>query len=231
MERLEMIKELNSIAPAVKRSDVVYRHMRDPALLRYYYTAKTMNLLDKMELSGSAPTDIFVGRFGYPKVSIGPLVPPEFGDTSILGMPERWRHMSIEDVVNMRSKLVRGMHMTKVSNVENGRVEELVRDLALAENPAETEMNFAKKPRMSFNMLDEVQPFGPSAKISNMDVYNIKADVKVESRYSDTDATAKTSMIELYERGVPVSRIQKGLSAGLFGIGAKRKFVPTRWRT
>ncbi|MDE1810822.1 MAG: hypothetical protein KGH66_02165 [Candidatus Micrarchaeota archaeon] len=229
MERLEMIKELNSLVPAVKRSDVVYRHMRDPALLRYYYSAKTMNLLDKMELSGSAPTDIFVGRFGYPKVSIGPLVPPEFGDTSILGMPERWRHMSIEDVVNMRSKLVRGMHMTKVSNVENGRVEEFVRDLALAEKPAETEMDFAKKPRMSVNMLDEVQPFGPSAKMSGMEVYNIKADTKVESRYSDTDATAKTSMIELYERGVPVSRIQKGLSAGLFGIGAKRKFVPTRW--
>ena len=229
MERAEMIKELNTLAPAVKRSDIVYRHMRDPALLRYYYSAKTMKLLDRMDLSGSAPTDIFIGRFGYPKVSIGPLVPPEFGDTSILGMPERWRHMSIEDVVNMRSRLVRGMHTTNIHDVEKGRMEELVRDLAIAERPAETEMNFAKRPRMSVTMLDEVQPFGPSAKMSSMDVYNVKADKKVESRYTDTDATAKTSMIELYERGVPVSRIMKGLSAGLFGIGHNRKFVPTRW--
>ncbi|HUY70048.1 MAG TPA: hypothetical protein VMV00_00565 [Candidatus Baltobacteraceae bacterium] len=229
VDRAEMIRELGAISPAVKRSDIVYKHMRDPALLRYYYNVKTMKLLDRMEISGSAPTDIFIGRFGYPKVSIGPLVPPEYGDTSILGMPERWRHMSIEDVVNMRSKLVRGMHTTKVKDVENGRVEQLVRDLALAEKPAETEMNFSKKPSMSMTMMDEVQPFGPSAKISSMDVYNFKADRKMESRYTDTDATARTSMIELYERGVPVSRIQKGLSAGLFGIGQNRKFVPTRW--
>ena len=34
-----------------------------------------------MEISGDSPTDIFIGRYGYPKVFIGPLVPPVFGDT------------------------------------------------------------------------------------------------------------------------------------------------------
>src|SRR5580700_8346015 len=99
-----MLKELQQ-QPKVKRSDIVYRHMRDPSLLRYYYKMKTVSVLNKMVIEGSSPTDIFVGRFGYPYVNIGPLVPPEMGDTSLLATPERWRNLSIEDVVNFRSKL------------------------------------------------------------------------------------------------------------------------------
>ena len=45
----------------------------------------------------------------------------------------------------------------------------------------------------------------------------------------DYDATATTSIKELYQKGLPVSQISKGLSAGLFGLKGKRKFVPTRW--
>ena len=213
----------------VKRSDIVYRHMRDPALLRYYYKVKTMPMTSKLEIAGSTPTDLFIGRFGYPYVNIGPLVPPEFGDTSILGTPERWHNMGIEDIVNMRSRLVRGLHRARVQDVEKGRIEEFVRDLALAERPAEAEVSFASKPFIKMTLKDEVEPFGPSAAMRGFELYNIKADRKVERLYSDTDAGARTAMVELYDRGIPVSRIQKGLSAGLFGLGTRRKFVPTRW--
>ena len=213
----------------VKRSNIVYQHMRDPALLRHYYKLKMSPLTSKLEIVGSSPTDLFVGRFGYPYVNIGPLLPPEFGDTSILATPERWTHMSIEDIVAMRSKLVRGMYLTKITNVEKGKMEELVRDLALAERPAEADATFSKKPTVRLTLYDEVQPFGPSAELKSLDVYNIKADVKVENLYNDFDATAKTSMVELYKKGIPVSKIQRGLSAGLFGLKTNRKFVPTRW--
>ena len=40
---------------------------------------------------------------------------------------------------------------------------------------------------------------------------------------------ATHGMIELYEKGVLVSKIQKSLSAGILGVGKNRKFVPTRW--
>jgi hypothetical protein len=231
VNRESVLEELSKIGSDsnVKRSDIVYKHMRDPALLRYYYKLKMMPMTSKLEIVGSCPTDLFVGRYGYPYVNIGPLLPPEFGDTSILATPERWVHMSIEDVVGMRSKLVRGMHLTKVSNVEKGRYEELVRDLALAERPAEADATFSNKPTVKLTLKDEVQPFGPSAQLKNLDVYNVKADTKVENMYSDFDATAKTSMVELYNKGIPVSKIQRGLSAGLFGLKSNRKFVPTRW--
>ena len=229
MNRVELLQKLTEMQLTVKRSTTVYRHMRDPALLRYYYSMKMMPVLNKTELVGSSPTDIFVGRYGYPKIFVGPMVPPEFGDTSLLGMPERWGGMSIESIVSMRSKLVRGMYLTNVKNVEKSKFEEQIRDLALAESSTGTEMSFAKKPYVKIELRDEVQPFGPSAEIKNFNVYNIRADKKIESMYLDSDATASTSIIELYNRGVPVSMIQKGLSAGLFGIKENRRFVPTRW--
>lgn len=229
LDRGTIIHELDENAPGVKRSDIAYKHMRDPALLRYYYRIKMLPFTSKFEIVGSSPTDLFIGRFGYPYVNIGPLVPPEFGDTSILSTPERWNHMGIDEIVNMRSKLVRGLYRTKVQNVEHGKMEEMVRDLALAEKPAEAEVSFSSKPFAKLTMKDEVEPFGPSAKIKKFDLYNIKSDKTVEKLYGDTDALSKTAMLELYDKGIPISKIQRGLSAGLFGIGTKRKFVPTRW--
>ena len=233
IDRKAIMKELGSASEPdglkVKRSDIVYRHMRDPALLRYYYSMKMMPVLDKLDLSGSSPTDIFIGRFGYPNVTIGPMVPPEFGDTSILAVPERWRSFSIEQIVSSRSKLVRGMHKSKVNAVEKGRVEEQIRDLALADRPAEAELKFSRKPFVKIALNDEVQPFGPSADIKAFDVYNIKANKQIERLYMDVDANAGTAIRESYESDIPVSKIQQAFSAGLFGIGRRRKFVPTRW--
>jgi hypothetical protein len=228
VNRHELIKELNN-SSSVKRSDIVYRKMRDPALLRYYYKIKTVSSITGNSVYGNSPTDIFVGRYNYPYVSVGPLVPPEFGDTSVLSSPELWRNLDIERIVEMRSKLVRGMHIVKVTDIEKGRMAEQIRDLALSERFTGTEMSFVGKPFLNISLRDEVSPFGPSGKMSSLSVENMPADKKVESLYSDDDATAKTALVELYERGVPFSRIQRALSAGLFGIKRNRRFVPTRW--
>ena len=41
--------------------------------------------------------------------------------------------------------------------------------------------------------------------------------------------TASNAMVELYSKGIEVSRIQKMISAGTIGVGKNRKRVPTRW--
>ena len=226
---MKMIQELAVSTPGIKRSEVVYQHMRDPALLKYYYKMKAVSLMSGNEIAGSSPTDLFVGRYNYPKVFIGPLLPPEFGDTSILSTPERWRYLDIEKIVEMRSKLVRGMYTANVYDVEKGKFEEQMRDLALAERPAEAEVKLDKKPFVKIAVNDDVEPFGPSVVMKDFDLYNIKSDKKLESLYGDDSATASTALKELYERGVPVSKLQRALSAGLFGTKNNRKFVPTRW--
>ncbi|MEM4065160.1 MAG: hypothetical protein QXS81_03150 [Candidatus Micrarchaeaceae archaeon] len=218
-----------AVSAPVVRTDLVYKRMRDPELLKLYYKMKKAPISNIIEAAGSSPTDIFIGRYNYPKVYIGPLLPLQFGDTSIYAMPERWRHFSIPEIVDMRTRLVRGTYTSNIFNVEKGRVEEQIRDLALSEKPSEVEMGFEKRPYFKFPLQDDVQPFGPTAQIKSINTYNTKANKDIERSYFDTDATASISIIELYNRNVPISKIDIAFSAGLLGIGSKRKFVPTRW--
>jgi len=60
------------------------------------------------KISGSSPPGVFVGRIGYPKVSIGPMVPPQYGDTSIMDTPEFLAGRPLETIVDYRYSLVRG---------------------------------------------------------------------------------------------------------------------------
>src|SRR5207249_4355294 len=39
----------------------------------------------------------------------------------------------------------------------------------------------------------------------------------------------KEAVLEMYGRGLPVSKIQRAFSVGAFGIEKNRRFVPTRW--
>lgn len=213
----------------VKRSTTVYKNMRDSRLISQYYRTNTAYISNKKEIYGASPTDIFIGRYGYPKVFAGPMVPPRLGDTSILASPESWRSMSISDIFNMRFSLVRGMFTTDVRGKENGREIEKIRELAMSTNSVYSEVNFSKSLYTTPELGESVEPFGLSGKISRFDITNTKADNRIEDKYLDTDATATDSIIELYDKGVPVSKVSRAFSAGLFGIEAKRRLVPTRW--
>ena len=217
-------EELNII-----RSPIVYLNMRDPKFLKYYYKMKTVELIKGDELSGSSPPDIFIGSYGYPNVFISPMVPPLHGSTEVLSTPEMWRGIDIPKIVEYRTLLVRGMYRSNVHNVENGKVEELMRDFALAEKNVDANIEFARKPELRVVFDENSQPFGPTAPLKNIETGNTSSDKRLEKAYSDTDMNATTAMLELYEKGVPVSKIQKALSAGLLGLGKNRKFVPTRW--
>jgi len=74
-----------------------------------------------------------------------------------------------------------------------------------------------------------VQPFGPSAPIKDLHVGNTRYNDKIEKAYYDTDLHATNAVVDLYARGVMVSKIQKAFSVGAFGIEKKRRLVPTRW--
>ncbi len=213
----------------IKRSNSIYKNMKNHNLLSYYYKLKIIKNIKKLEISGSSPTDIFIGNFGYPKVYIGPLISLEFNNTSILGKPELWKNMSIEKIINMRSKLIRGTYISNVHDVEKGKIQEQVRDLALAAKPIITEMSFLKKLTIKMEFDDQVQPFGPTTEIKKINLSNSRVEKRIENMYTDTDANANTAIIELYKNQILVSKIQQALSAGLLGLRNKRKFVPTKW--
>jgi len=203
---------------------------RCPILVRWDFMMRTAPAIDRMDLEGASPPGVFVGRFGYPKVFVGPLVPPVHGDTEIMDTPEDWIGRTMEDIVNFRSQLVRGMHRVHVMDVETGgRIVDLTRELALSTESTEVEVGFTKKPRGRLVLDDNVQPFGPSAPLRDLDVGTLKVDRKLDRAYSDTDLLARNAVVELYDGGVPVSKIQRAFSVGAFGVSKNRRFVPTRW--
>jgi DNA repair protein NreA len=215
--------------PGIRRTTSVYENMDNPGLLKYYYKFKAIEQIKNNEVYGSSPPDLFVGRHGYPYVYVGPLVPPQHGDTSIMSTPERWVGMSIPQIVEMRSNLVRGMYRTKVTNADNGRIEEMLKELAIADKYGTVDEKLSRRPTLRMNFDENSQPYGPSAPLKDMTIDNIKVNRDIEKAYSDTSLLASDAIVELYEKGTMVSKIQKALAAGVLGTGKRRKFVPTRW--
>ena len=203
---------------------------RCPLLIKVHSFLKSIPLLSSEEIDGASPPSVFIGRIGYPNVYAGPLVPPIHEDTTVFDLPERWFGKSIDEIVGFRSLLVRGKHRVNVQDFATaGKIMDQTRELALADNYVDLELNLTKKPRSSIFMDDDVQPFGPSAPIRDLRVGNARFDRHVEKAYYDGDLNATAAVRELYSRGVLVSKIQKAFSVGAFGIEKKRRLVPTRW--
>ena len=201
-----------------------------PILVRHDALMRTIPMIEGKELSGSSPPALFVGRFGYPNVSVGPLVTPEHGDTLLYDSPERWVGRSVPELVGFRTGLVRGTRRVRVSDAEKPlRPVEDLQLLARAEDSAEAEAHFRRAPRGHMSLSDSAPPFGPSAPLDSVRLDVRKVDQKIDRLFHDTDALARVAVEELYDRSVPVSRIQRAFSAGTLGKGGQRKFVPTRW--
>ncbi len=203
---------------------------RCPVLVKYHAKTKFHQKHNTLRLGGSSPPGVFVGRIGYPKVSIGPLVPPVMGDTSLIDTPELWLNKSIEDIVDFRSQLIRGKYTVDITDVENpNKIVSFTRELALAQNPVYSEALFTKKPHGRIALFSEVQPHGPSAPLKRFDITNPRYEHHIEKAYYDTDLRAKNAVLNLYQRGVRISQIHRAFSVGAFGVNKYRRFVPTRW--
>jgi hypothetical protein len=182
------------------------------------------------DIEGASPPSVFVGRIGYPYVYAGPLVPPVHEDTSLYDLPEFWFGKTIDDIVGFRSMLIRGKRLVHVRKFEEaGKIIEKTRELALAVNSVDVELILKKKPRGFLLLDDEVQPFGPSAPIQDLLVSNTRWDHQIEKAYSDIDLKAANAVLDIYGKGVLVTKIQRAFSVGAFGVKKNRRLVPTRW--
>lgn len=203
---------------------------RCPLMIKFYSQQKTMPLIDAKDLAGCSPPAVFVGRYGYPKVDIGPLLPPEFGDTSIMDKPEYWVGKSIDEIVDFRFRLVRGKYRIDATDFKSaGKIVDNIQELALTEKPVEMEALFAQKPRGRVILDDEVQPFGPSARLESLKMGNGKFERNLEKNFYDIDLNATGAVLNAYKNGTLISEIQKAFSVGTMGVDKRRRFVPTRW--
>jgi hypothetical protein len=163
-------------------------------------------------------------------VYLGPLIPPEKGDTRLLDTPELWLGKGIQTIIDYRFSLVRGKSLVEIHGAADPSKYLLdLHDLALSSSSVDVDAKFRKKPRMAVTLSEETQPFGPSAMIQEMTVSPSTGERRLEAVYYDGDELAVDGMVELYRGEIQVSRIQRVLSLGMLGIQEQRKIVPTRW--
>jgi hypothetical protein len=229
-EQQIVTRTANSLCVLCKGSRMLCGKTRCPIMVKVNYFLKSAPLMETADIDGVSPPSVFIGRIGYPHVYIGPLVPPVHENTAIFDSPENWFGKSMDEIVGFRSLLIRGKHLVNATKIsEAGRILDETRELALADTCVDTELNLTKKPQGSITMSDDVQPFGPSAPIRDLHVGNARYDQKVEKAYYDTDLRATPAIVDLYNRGVTVTKIQKAFSVGAFGVEKNRRLVPTRW--
>lgn len=206
---------------------------RCPILAKYYSLfGGREEKLDTNLLEGNSPPSVFIGRYGYPKVNVGPLTPPEKGDTSILSAPERWFGTEgMDDIIKFRSSLVRGKKKLTDVKIAGGvdRDVERTRYLALSKKPVEAEILFKKKLNRSLSIDYMSPPQGASGEMEKLEVGTVTSHCHVSRVFYDDDLRAEQAVIELYEKGVQVSRIQDLFAVGGTGLKENRRFVPTRW--
>lgn len=181
------------------------------------------------DLEGSTPPSVFIGRWSYPKVYAGPMMVGESGDTSIMDSPESWigENKTQEDIINYRMNLVRGKQLIKITDLENPFVEKL-QDISLASKSIDSEATFGKRPRGAL-LTEDSMPHGPSAVIERFDIDAVRWDKQLEKTFYDTDLNAREAVLNLHNKDVPFTAMQKAFSVGAIGTKNKRKLVPTRW--
>jgi hypothetical protein len=202
----------------------------------HFLNANSTNL-SLETLSGATPPSVFVGRYGYPKkVKVGPMIPPVHGNTAILDMPEMWLGKSIEEIVNYRLSLVRGVSDINI-HTTSGKYIESLQELAMASKSAESEATFERRPIVDIEQEKESgldidsAPFGPVAPLKAFKTSSsLSVDQRLENAFYDKDLRAAQAIVRLYHRyGIEVSRIHRVLSMGMLGLQKNRRLVPTRW--
>ena len=223
-------KQTSSLCGLCRGTKYLCGKIRCPVIVKYHSQDKVKHMVDKLRIGGSSPPSVFIGRIGYPKVAIGPMIPPIMGDTSVIDTPELWLNRSLDDIVDFRSMLIRGKHNVDVYDVESSdKIVEYTRELALAKNSVFTDAIFTKKPKGRIAFFDEAQPHGPSAPLKRFDISNPKYEQHIEKAFYDTDLKSREAIFNLYNDDVKISKIQRAFSVGAFGIRKLRRFVPTRW--
>ena len=181
-------------------------------------------------IQGSTPPGVFVGRIGYPKVYIGPMVPPFRGDTEILDTPELWVGKGIQDIIDYRFALIRGKARASVSDARTGgRLLDSLQELAMGKRPVDAEIVLTRVPNKVITLSGETQPFGPSAPLRSFAASEVSVDHRIENAFYDRDLKSVDAVVGLYDDDVLVTRIQRAFSLGMFGTAKRRKLVPTRW--
>ena len=181
------------------------------------------------DIYGPSPPSIFVGRTGYPSIYAGPMaIATDVDNPPIYDNPAEWYGKPIDEIIRLRSIMVRGMTKVRVKNPLANRVWAKSLDLALSVRSVDTELELSKPPKVSLLYSAVTQPMGPSGEVVQVKIGSNPKIPRSVDMLSEGDTPSTTAVWELYQRGFDVYYISRAFSAGVLGMKNKR-LVPTRW--
>ncbi|MFW9854093.1 MAG: hypothetical protein ACFFFG_03505 [Candidatus Thorarchaeota archaeon] len=207
-----------------------------PIVLKIKALSPVKKMLPEMknEYYGPSPPSLFVGRFGYPKVYVGPMAALDHDNIQIIDEPDQWgTSVTMAEVLNFRAKLLRfmGTEPHRVTDVTSPpKMLELTQEQVQASSPVDLEIKFMKKPKIDLTFTRNIQPMGARVQIDTLQLASTpKIEHKVDRIVQDSDLIAFSAVNELYKAQATVTQITRILSAGLLGLNRQRRLVPTRW--
>lgn len=206
-----------------------------PILIRTKALIPIRKVLPKLnnEYYGPSPPSLFVGRFGYPYVKLGPMAALNWENIELVDEPDSWKtDMTLEDIINFRAKLFRfTAEAVKVTDTSSStKILEITQEQIQATSPVDLEIKFSKKPKLNIIFDRFTQPIGTQIQIDSIQLAsNPKITKKIDYVISDGDLNTIPAVESLYNSNTTVTQITRLLSAGLLGLTKNRKFVPTRW--
>ena len=188
------------------------------------------------DVAGPSPPSLFVGRYGYPNVRVGPSVSLTQGTENAStpsGEPADLFGQPLEEVAARHANLVTGGRRMKTNTTgESDQILEATQIIAMSSRTVDMELDFYRPVPIggapSFDTMST--PLGPSGDLISVEVVShASISRKVDSVANETDLLANEAIGELTSSGIGESHISRMLSSGLLGKEGVRKLVPTRW--
>jgi len=178
------------------------------------------------DMFGPAPS-IFVGWKSYPDVFVGPMAAIDPEKAAILDDPSKWYGLGFDDIIQLRSLLVRSKKQQNVS--DRTKFLEKTQEVALSVKPVDIETSFKHVPTYKISFSSVSQPMGPTGTIKDFRIAdNPKIPRKVDALVCD-EVRAVDAAYELFKSNYDVYYLSSVLSSGALGRDEKKKMVPTRW--
>jgi hypothetical protein len=199
----------------------------DPVQMKIMFQ-KRFNLDAKKDYQGKSP-NVFVGRYGYPRINVGFLSTQnlyENNDNIPLWVKEKF---PISRIIGLRTNLINSTFKSHIKSFHD-RFLEMSQEISMTKKPVDMEINLAKKPVFSLSFNQEATPHGPVVKLKRARLAeNPKIPVHVEKVVSDSDLKAVDGISYLNKKGFDEHFLVKLLTVGNLGMKKNRRLVPTRW--
>lgn len=194
-------------------------------LLKKLSIQKPIQTKISTSMFGKSPS-IFVGWKNYPNVFSGPLLSLDSNIAEISDNPSLLYGSGFDEIIKIRSLLVRGMVKQNVKEISN--FSEKNKEIALSIKPIDTETKFKSLPEFKISFSPISQPMGPTGELANLRIAENPRIPKQVDEVIDENLKVTDSLKILYEeRNFDIYYLMKAFSSGAFG--KEKRLVPTRW--